>query len=144
MSYFQNLNCLKLHTFHDLYIKTKISFLRTLCFNENSQKIFNYLVLNKKTTNRSKSFKKDISLLEDTYNKDILVIIKNAKNLEKDLINKFNGTDWITDSIRTCLLNFKDKKYSGMLDDLIKPKFIREDEEFQSLLQYLIIMDSDF
>ena len=117
--------------------------MRTLCFNENSQKIFNYLVLNKKTTNRSKSFKKDISLLEDTYNKDILVIIKNAKNLENELKNEFQATDGITDSIRTCLLNFKDKKYSGMLDDLIKPK-IRDDEEFQSLLQYLIITDNVF
>ena len=26
-----------------------------------------------------------------------------------------------------------------MLDDLFKPDFIREDEEFQELLQYLII-----
>jgi hypothetical protein len=26
-----------------------------------------------------------------------------------------------------------------MLDDLTKPDFIREDEEFQELLQYLII-----
>ncbi len=47
----------------------------------------------------------------------------NEKNLEKDSINKFKGTDGITDSIRTCLLNFKEKIYSGMLDDLIKPKF---------------------
>ena len=138
------LNCLKLHTFHDLYIKTKLSFMRTLCFNENSQQIFNYLTTNKKVSNRSKSFKKDITLLEELYNKDIMVIIKNAKNLENELKNKFQATDGITDSIRTCLLYYKDKTYSGMLDELIKPKFIREDEEFQNLLQYFIIMDSDF
>ena len=128
----------------DLYIKTKISFLRTLCFNENSQKIFNYLIINKKTSFRSKSFKKDITLLEEIYNKDILVITQNAKNLEKELIDKFQANDGITDSIRTCLFNYKDKTHSEMLDDLIKPNFIRDDEEFQNLLQYFIIMDNNF
>ena len=138
------LNCLKLHTFHDLYIKTKLSFIRTLCYNENSQKIFNYLIINKKTSFRSKSFKKDITLLEEIYNKDILVITQNAKNLEKELIDKFQANDGITDSIRTCLFNYKDKTHSEMLDDLIKPNFIRDDEEFQNLLQYFIIMDNNF
>ena len=46
--------------------------------------------------------------------------------------------------LEPCLNNYKDKIYSGMLDDLIKPQFIREDEEFQSLLQYFIITESDF
>jgi hypothetical protein len=118
--------------------------MRTLCFNENSQQIFNYLTTNKKVSNRSKSFKKDITLLEELYNKDIMVIIKNTKNLENELKSKFQATDGITDSIRTCLLYYKDKTFGGMLDELIKPKFIREDEEFQNLLQYFIIMDSDF
>ena len=98
----------------------------------------------KKTSFRSNSFKKDITLLEEFYKKDIIVIIQNAKNLEKNLLEKFQDTDGITDSIRTCLSNYKDKIYSEMLDDLIKPKFIRDDEEFQSLLQYFIIMDNNF
>ena len=54
------LNCFKIHTFHDLYIKTKLSFIRTLCYNENAFKIFSYLVKNKKTSFRPKSCKKDI------------------------------------------------------------------------------------
>ena len=31
--------------------------------------------------------------------------------------------------------------FKNMLDNLIKPEFIREDEDFQELLQYLIITD---
>jgi hypothetical protein len=34
---------------------------------------------------------------------------------------------------------YKSNTYKKMLDDLTKPDFIREDEEFQELLQYLII-----
>ena len=141
MSY---LNCLKIHTFHDLYIKTKQAFIRTLCFNEISQNIFLYLSENKECSLRSKSFKKDIALLEDHYKKDILFICKNAQNLGMEFVKKFQATDGITDSIRTCLENYKDKKYIEILDNLIKPDFIREDEDFQKLLQYIIIMDSNF
>ena len=103
-----------------------------------------YLVKNKTASFRSKSFKKDITLLEEVYKKDILVILRDTINLETEFKNKFLANDGITDSIRTCLNNYKDKIYSGMLDDLIKPQFIREDEEFQSLLQYFIITESDF
>ena len=138
------LNCLRLHNFHDLYLKTKISFIRTLCFNQISEKIFFHLSENKEISNRSKSFKKDIILLEKHYGKDILVIKKDANKLENEFLNKFQATDGISDSIRTCLLNYKDKIYKGMLDDIIKPEFIREDEDFQNLLQYLIIMNSEF
>ena len=138
------LNCLKIHTFHDLYIKTKLSFIRTLCFNEISQNIFIYLSENKECSLRSKSFKKDIALLEDHYKKDILFIRKNAQNLGMEFVKKFQATDGITDSIRTCLENYKDKSYIEILDNLIKPEFIREDEDFQKILQYFIIMDSNF
>ena len=128
------LNCLKIHTFHDLYVKTKLSFIRTLCYNENAYKIFMYLVKNKTASFRSKSFKKDISLLEEVYKKDILVILRDTINLETEFKNKFLANDGITDSIRTCLNNYKDKIYSGMLDDLIKPQFIREDEVFSNII----------
>ena len=74
----------------------------------------------------------------------ILVIKKDANKLENEFLNTFQATDGISDSIRTCLLNYKDKIYKGMLDDIIKPEFIREDEDFQNLLQYLIIMNSEF
>ena len=44
----------------------------------------------------------------------------------------------------TCLLNCKYETISGIPDDLIKPEFIRDDEHFQKLHQYFIIMDSNF
>ena len=98
---------------------------------------------NKECSLRSKSFKKDIALLEDHYKKDILFICKNAQNLGMEFVKKFQATDEITDSIRTCLENYKDKTYIEILDNnLIKPEFIREDEDFQKLFQYFIIMDS--
>ena len=118
------MNCLRLHNFHDLYLKTKISFIRTLCFNQISEKIFFHLSENKEISNRSKSFKKDIILLEKHYGKDILVIKKDANKLENEFLNKFQATDGISDSIRTCLLNYKDNIYKGMFDDIIKLEFI--------------------
>ena len=36
-------------------------------------------------------------------------------------------------------LKFKSKTFKNILDNLIKSDFIRQDEEFQELLQYLII-----
>ncbi len=135
------LNCLKIHTFHDLYIKTKLSFIRTLCFNEISNDIFIYLSKNKNVSNRSKSFKKDIDMLEDFYKKDISVIHKDAKKLEMEFLKKFQTNDGISDSIRLCLINYREEIYREMLDNIIKPEFIRDDEEFQDLLQYLIIID---
>ena len=135
------LNCLKIHTFHDLYIKTKLSFIRTLCFNEISNDIFIYLSKTKDVSNRSKSFKKDIAMLEDLYKKDISVIHKDAKKLEMEFLKKFQTNDGISDSIRLCLSKYREEIYREMLDNIIKPEFIRDDEEFQDLLQYLIIID---
>ena len=69
-------------------------------------------------------------------------LISEKKTLRKEinaLKDEFKIEDGLTDSIRTCLLNFKDKSYRVMLEDLIKPEFIKEDEEFQYLLQWLII-----
>jgi hypothetical protein len=45
----------------------------------------------------------------------------------------------IIDSINTCFSKYKSRTYKSLLDNLIKPDFIREDEAFQELLQYLII-----
>ena len=38
-----------------------------------------------------------------------------------------------------CLKNYKSKMYKKMLEELTKPQFIKDDEECQELLQYLII-----
>ena len=137
--------CLRLYNFHDLYLKAKLSFIDTLKNNELSCKIFLLLCENKdKISPRSKSFKKDINLLESHYNNDILIIKEDAYKLSKKFYKNFRSSDGITDSIRTCLENIKNKKYKIALDDLIKPEFIKEDEEFQELLQYLIITNNDF
>ncbi len=47
--------------------------------------------------------------------------------------------DGILDSINSCLKNYKSKMYKKMLEELTIPQFIKDDEEFQELLQYLII-----
>ena len=67
---------------------------------------------------------------------------KNIYKLIRSLKEGFKKKDGITDSIRTCLYNFKYNSYRDMLNDLIKPEFIREDEEFQLLLQFFIITET--
>ena len=58
----------------------------------------------------------------------------------KSLLKKsFKQKDGIIDSINTCFNNFKINTYKSILDNIIKPDFIRLDDEFQELLQYLII-----
>ena len=57
-------------------------------------------------------------------------------SLKKSLEEK----DGIVDSINTCFDYYKRKNYKNILDNLIKPGFIRQDEELQEFLQYLIIM----
>ena len=39
------------------------------------------------------------------------------------------------DSINICLTKYKSRKFKQMLDDLTKPKFIRDDEDFQEVLR---------
>ena len=51
-------------------------------------------------------------------------------NSYKKIIKKsFEQKDGIVDSINTCLEKFKSKTYTNLLDNLIKPEFIRQDEE---------------
>ena len=49
--------------------------------------------------------------------------------------------DGIADSIDTFLIFYKSKTYKNILENLIKPEFIHQDDELQELLQYLIITD---
>ena len=84
---------------------------------------------------------KDLILLEKHFNLNISVIY-DAKMLEKlklGLNNLFLQKDGLIDSIKICLNLYKIKLYKSLLDNLIKPEFIKDDEEFQELLQYLII-----
>jgi len=135
---------LKILNFEKLYIKSKLSFIKSIKYNELSLYIFKSLIQKKNDESnkkKSKSFIKDIFSLEK-YFKTSIEIISEKKTLSKfynSLKDEFKQEDGVTDSIRTCFANYEDKSYRDLLADLIKPDFIREDEEFQLLLQYFII-----
>ena len=79
--------------------------------------------------------------MKKRFNYGIEDIYLNSLSYKKLLKESFNLRDGIADSINICLSNFKSKIFKNMLNNLIKPEFIREDEDFQELLQYLIITD---
>ena len=43
--------------------------------------------------------------------------------------------------IGTCLVNYKIQTFKNILNNLLKPNFIREYDEYQELLQYMIKTD---
>ena len=100
--------------------------------------MFSVLCLSQRNK-RSKSFLQDIRLLEKKLDKPIGDIYSECNKLKNSLKKTFDGGDGITDSINTCLINFKNNYYKDILNQLTKPKFISEDEEFQGILQYFII-----
>ena len=91
----------------------------------------------------SKSFTQDIKLLEKRFNSNIQDIYFECNSLKITLKKAFNSQSGLTDSINTCLINHKSKISMDMLHDLIKPKFIKEDEEFQELIQYFLITNQE-
>jgi len=133
------LKCLNIYNLEELYISTKLSFLESIKNNSVSMDIFSYLCNKNKSKRYSKSFVQDIKLLESNFNKEISVIFENPIVYKKLLKKRPTNQDGILDSIYSCLNKYKSNTYKKMLDDLTKPDFIREDEEFQELLQYLII-----
>ena len=134
------LKSLKIFNFEDLYIFTKLSFLNSIKENEITAHIFSSLC-NITRNKRSKSFVQDINVLEKKFNSNIRDIYLECKSHKLLLKKSFDIRDGITDSINYCFRNFKSNTYKSILDNLIKPKFIKDDEEFQELLQYLIITD---
>ena len=132
------LKCLRLYSFNDLYISSKLSFLNSIKHNKITSSIFSYLC-NINRNRFSKSFVQDIKFLEGKLHLGIQRIYLECQALKMTLKNSFISRDGIIDSINTCLSNFKSSTYNSLLDNLIKPEFIREDEAFQVLLQYLII-----
>ena len=136
------LKCLKLYNFEDLYIASKLSFLNSIKENEICSHIFSKLILeNRKKF--SKSFIQDIKLLEKRFDLNIEDICFECKSLKSGLKKAFNIHSGITDSINTCLINHKSKISRDILHDLTKLKFLKEDEEFQELIQYFIITNSE-
>ena len=77
--------------------------------------------------------------MENRFNYEISAIYENPLNFKKLLKKRSTIPDGILDSINSCLKNYKSKTYKNMLEELTKPQFIKDDEEFQELLQYLII-----
>ena len=126
------LKCLKLYSFNDLYISSKLSFLNSIKQNKITSSIFSY-ICNININRFSKSFVQDIKFLEGRLHLGIQHIYLECESLKMTLKSSFNSRDGIIDSINTCLSNFKSSTYNYLLD------FIREDEAFQELLQYLII-----
>ena len=129
------LKTLKIFNFEELYIFSKLCFLNSIKQNVIPSNIFSGLLVAARS-NRSKSFLQDIKVLEKRFNYGIEDIYLNSLSYKKLLKESFN-----LDSINICLSNFKRKIFKNMLNNLIKPEFIREDEDFQELLQYLIITD---
>jgi hypothetical protein len=81
----------------------------------------------------------DIILLEKHFENEISIIFENPFIFKKLLKQYFLKHDGISDSINECLKYHKSKTMKQWLVNVTKPNFIREDEEFQELLQYLII-----
>ena len=134
------LKCLKIYNIEDLYLSTKLSFLNSIKNNSVSYSIFNQLCHIKTKRNRySKSFVQDIILLEKHFENEISIIFENPFIFKKLLKQYFLKHDGISDSINECLKYHKSKTMKQWLVNVTKPNFIREDEEFQELLQYLII-----
>jgi hypothetical protein len=132
------LKCLRLYSFEDLYISSKLSFLNSIKQNKITSNIFSYLCKTKR--NRlSKSFVQDIKVLERRFCLGIDAIYLECVSLRMTLKRSFVLRNGIIDSINTCFSKYKSSTYKNLLDNLIKPDFIREDEAFQELLQYLII-----
>ena len=132
------LKCLRLYSFENLYISSKLSFLKSIKQNKITSNIFSFLC-NTQRNRLSKSFVQDIKGLEGRFRSNIGHIYLECESLKMTLKKSFGIKDGITDSINTCFSNYKSKTFKLLLDNIIKPEFIREDEAFQELLQYLII-----
>ena len=118
------LKALKIFSFEDLYIFTKLSFLENIKNNEISLKIFEKLCKTQRNV-RSKSFIRDIVVLEERFDSRIEDIFSLNKHFKKVIKDSLNERDGVTDSISFCLSNFKGKKFKNLLDNLIQPDFIR-------------------
>ena len=134
------LKCLKVFNLEDIYVFSKLSFLNSIKHNSIASSIFSEICRCKR--NRlSKSFFEDIEILEKRFHSNIGDICLEVNSYKKLLKCSFSLSDRIADSINTCLIKHKSKTYKNILDNLIKPDFIRQEDEFQELLQYLIITD---
>ena len=114
--------CLKVFDFEQLYIFSKLSFINTLINNEISFNIMNFLKTkindNKKG---SKSFNSDLILLSKYFNVESTQILMQPLRFKKILKDIFIQTtpNGLIDSIKLCLLNFRNLFYKNLLNNLI-------------------------
>jgi hypothetical protein len=119
------LKCLKVFDFNTLYIKSKLSFLESIKKNEICSQIFNYLCYDLNNTKKdSKSFQKDVLLLQRHFGIDIELIFAGPSRLRDMLIKDLHTDDGLSDSIMICLNNINKKYYKNLLDNLIQTNFL--------------------
>ena len=121
------LQCLRIHDFENLYICSKLSFLETIKNNGLSQFIFDRLCLDlNNTKKKSKSFKKDILLLEQYFGTDIAVILASPSRLKAEIKGTFRERDQLSETVFFCLKNFHIPFYKNFLSNIIMPSFLQE------------------
>ena len=113
LSHFKN--GLKIYNLEQLYLSHKLSFIRSLEFNSLALAIFDKLIADKNENHiKTKSFIKDILLIEKSFNMEIVEIKNQTRNLNLLLRNSFNQRDGLTDSIDWCLENHQNKHYKNV------------------------------
>ena len=118
------LKCFKILDFNTLYIKSKLSFLESIKKNEICSQIFNYLCYDLNNIKKdSKSFQRDIILLQSHFGIDIELIFAGPSRLRDMLIKDLHTDDGLSDSIMLCLNNINKKFYKNLLDNLIQTNF---------------------
>ena len=119
------LKCLKIFDFNTLYIKSKLSFIKTLKNNEVCSYIFNCLCQSLNSPlKKSISFQKDMLTLQFHFNVDIQTLVNVPQKYIQSLGKSFElRNDGLADSINYCLKNINNKFYFKLLNDLIYIKF---------------------
>ena len=112
------LKCLRLYSFENLYISSKLSFLKSIKQNKITSNIFSFLC-NTQRNRLSKSFVQDIKVLEGRFRSNIGHIYLECESLKMTLKKSFGIKDGITDSINTCFSNYNSKTFKLLLDNII-------------------------
>ena len=74
----------------------------------------------------NQSFISDIKLLQNHFHMDIKHIFENPEKLKAVIKSSFTERDGVTDSIKLCLKSLKIPIYHKMLNNLVRPIFLRE------------------
>ena len=133
------LKSLKIFNFEQLYIFTKLSFLKSIKNNELSLYIFK-TINEQEIRKKTKSFKIDIQLLEKKFSTNVNTIFLNPSNFIKTLKETFIEENGIVDSITHCFQDFKNFELKKTLKSLIKPKFLNDDLESLTKIFYSILV----